>query len=129
MRVKGLLHREQGLTLRTRSPASMRMLGPRGPVCACRVVERFLALTGQAGCYSSLVYFHRNPFAFLRWPPCHGLRPSSGTIYVAEVGAAPEGKASEGQMGYAKATFPPFLIRRVLYDQVSLFIPVMVFIF
>lgn len=48
---------------------------------------------------------------------------------MAEVGAAPEGEASEGQMGYVKATFSPVLIRRVLYDQVSLFIQGIVFIF
>lgn len=83
------------------------MLDLLGPVCTSHVLERFLALTRQAGCYLSLVYFHRSPFAFLAWPFCHGLCPSSGAIYVAEVSTDPPGKSLQRPDGLFKTKVFP----------------------
>lgn len=63
--VKGLLHREQGLTLKTRIPTNMSVLEPAGTCLYFPCFRVFSSISSISRTRD--VHFHRRPFAFSPW--------------------------------------------------------------
>lgn len=82
------------------------MLGPAG-ACLCFPCRRVFSSTHWACRMRSIPrVFSQKPASLPPWPPRHGLCPSSGAIYVAEVRTAPWGKASKARWAIEDQHFP-----------------------